>query len=89
MNDSKLLYSKARKASLELRYLSIEERLEFVERLKHTIIKNTDDIISAIVKLTNKNSFEVLSTEIFPVVSYLDYLVKNAIKILKPKTLKT
>ena len=89
MADLSSVYSSAVNGFLQLKSLSVKERIEYITHLKHSILENLDSIVKTLVDLTHKDPFEILSTEIFPTLTYCSRLEKNAYSILKPKTIST
>ncbi len=89
MLEPKVVFSLAKSSAGKIASLDIKERLNYVSKLKQVILKNSDSIIQTLSEFTHKDPFEVLSTEIFPTLTYCSWLENNAKKALNPRTVKT
>lgn len=76
-------------ARLEIQNTSLDERLRLIASLKDVVLKHRHRIMDRIQAETKKARLDALSSEIFPLLDHLDFLEKNAKKILKDKKVKT
>ena len=83
------LYEKAQKAFEQWSDMDLKKRISLIRRLRFVITENLDEIVDAITKDTGKVELEALSADILPVLDGLEYIEKNATKILSPKRRKT
>jgi acyl-CoA reductase-like NAD-dependent aldehyde dehydrogenase len=88
-NDAKLIFANAKKAEVSISALSIEERLSYVERVKAVILNSYDSIIDQVQKETRKSRTDALVSEIFSVIDYCDFLIKESKNALSDKKVKT
>ncbi len=87
--DIKTVYELARKAQPQIREWGVKKRLEFITNLKAVILENQERILDKIQEDTGKSRFDAITAEIFGVLDYLDYLEKNAVKILSDRNVST
>lgn len=64
-------------------------RIHLLKNLKKAILKYESEIISSIKKDLNRSEFSTYSAEIYPVISEIDYIIKNLKKFAKPQKAKT
>lgn len=83
------VYTRARKAQESFAHFPPQERITFIIALKEIILERREELIDRVQKETHKSRFDALTSEIFPLVDYLDWLVANGPKILMPKKVKT
>jgi aldehyde dehydrogenase (NAD+) len=67
----------------------VKKRLEFISNLKAVILENQEYILDRIQADTKKSRFDAITAEIFGVLDFLDYLEKNAVKILSDRKVAT
>ena len=65
------------------------ERIKKIKKIRTWIKKNEKLIIDAILKDYKKPETEIYTTEFKPVISHIDYTLKNLKKWCSPKTVKT
>ena len=87
--DIKAAYEVARKVQPDIREWGVKKRLEFITNLKAVILANQERILGRVQKDTGKSRFDAITAEIFGVLDYLDYLEKNAVKILSDRKVPT
>ncbi|MBT8352256.1 MAG: aldehyde dehydrogenase family protein, partial [Deltaproteobacteria bacterium] len=87
--DINAVYQVARRVEPEIRELGVKKRLELISNLKAVILKNQERILDQVQKDTGKSRFDAITAEIFGVLDYLDYLEKNAAKILADRKVAT
>ncbi|OHD15257.1 MAG: hypothetical protein A2Y34_05965 [Spirochaetes bacterium GWC1_27_15] len=79
------LAKKAENAKEGWKNLSIEKRLSYIKKMLKVIIENANHYTSLIQEDNGKTKLEALTTEIFSVVSVLEYYIKHSKRILKTK----
>ncbi len=89
MTDIKTEFQKARNAEKQIARLSVEERLQFLKKLKKKILERREWIIDKIQEDTRKSRSDALVSEVFGVLDHLVYLIKNTPKILADKKVST
>ncbi|MBB5019809.1 aldehyde dehydrogenase (NAD+) [Chitinivorax tropicus] len=82
-------YRRARTAQRSIRALSVRERLAYIARLKTILLERREDIVQQVVKESGKCKFDALVGEIFTVCDGLDFLLKNAEKLLADEKVPT
>lgn len=87
--DIKAVYEVARKVQPDIREWGAKKRLEVIINLKAVILANQERILDRVQKDTGKSRFDAITAEIFGVLDYLDYLEKNAVKILSDRKVPT
>jgi acyl-CoA reductase-like NAD-dependent aldehyde dehydrogenase len=87
--DVEALYKKAKKAGPEIRDWGVKKRLQFISNLKAVILKNQEYILDRLQADTKKSRFDAITAEIFGVLDFLDYLEKNAVKVLSDRKVPT
>ena len=85
----KTVYELARKVQPQIRKWGVKKRLGFITNLKAVILANQERILDRVQEDTGKSRFDAITAEIFGVLDYLDYLEKNAVKILSDRKVST
>ncbi|KYH34136.1 aldehyde dehydrogenase [Clostridium tepidiprofundi DSM 19306] len=80
---------KARNSFKVWSQISIDERIEYLYKMRKYLIENGEKVAEDISKATGKPPKEAYITEVFPVIDALKYYEKKATEILKPKRVKT
>ena len=88
-SDVARIFARARQAQPEIVSWGAKKRLEFITRLKAIIIARQADILDRIQADTGKSRTDALTAEIFGTLDHLDYLEKNAGKVLKDRKVPT
>jgi len=70
-------------------HLSTQERLAELSKLKDMILKNQSLIIERVMEDVGKCRTDALIAEILGTVDWLNWLEKNAVRLLKPEKVKT
>jgi len=83
------IYARAQQAQPDIDSWGVTKRIEFVSRLKEIIIKRQAYILDRIQQDTGKSHTDALTAEIFGTLDHLDYLEKNARKILADRKVPT
>lgn len=83
------MIKKAKNEQIKWKNLPIKKRLVFIKRIIKVITDNLEEYAEMIHKDNGKSMIEAITTDLSPVLSYLEYYVKNAEKILKNKKVKT
>lgn len=71
------IYDLQFKNKLNIRNLSVLQRKEYLLKLEKSILKHRSEIEQALFLDLRKSKVEADSTEIFPVLSRLDYFEEN------------
>jgi len=87
--DIKAVYEIARKVQPDIREWGVKKRLAFITNLKAVILESQERILDRVQEDTGKSRFDAITAEIFGVLDYLDYLEKNAVKILSDRKVPT
>lgn len=87
--DIKAVYEVAKKAQPDIREWEVKKRLGFITNLKAVILENQELILDRVQLDTGKSRFDAITAEIFGVLDFLDYLEKNAVKILSDRKVPT
>jgi aldehyde dehydrogenase (NAD+) len=87
--DVARIFTRARQAQPEILSWEVGKRLEFVDRLRAIIIARQADILDRIQADTGKSRTDALTAEIFGTLDHLDYLKKNAAKVLADRKVPT
>jgi acyl-CoA reductase-like NAD-dependent aldehyde dehydrogenase len=87
--DVAALYKRAKKAGPEIRDWGVKKRLQFISNLKAVILENQEYILDRLQADTKKSRFDAITAEIFGVLDFLDYLEKNAVKVLSDRKVAT
>jgi len=83
------IYQSARIAQKTIAQFSLVERVQMLERMRDYIIQHQESIVTKVQDETNKCLSDTFIGEIFGVLEHLDYLIKNAPKILGEKKIHT
>lgn len=76
------MYARAHQAHHSWSRLTLEERLSYFNRLRHSLIDQVDEIVEVISQSTGKVPVEALTADWMPVIDALQYIEKNAKSIL-------
>ncbi len=87
--DITAVYDVSRTVQQDIRDWGVKKRLEFITNLKAVILKNQEHILDRVQQDTGKSRFDAITAEIFGVLDFLDYLEKNAVKILSDRKVPT
>jgi acyl-CoA reductase-like NAD-dependent aldehyde dehydrogenase len=87
--DVKALFQQARKASDRLRRSSLDARLEALDKLIATLLRDKEAIIDQLTRETRKSRTDALVSEILGILDNLEWLKHNAKKILADKKVST
>ncbi|MFZ8934919.1 MAG: aldehyde dehydrogenase family protein, partial [Bacteriovoracaceae bacterium] len=79
----------ARVAQEEIKTTTTKQRVNWIKELKAYILAHKSDFVQRIHEETGKTKTDILTSEIFATIDFLNYLEKNAVKELKRKTVKT
>lgn len=83
------IFALARRAQADILTWEVKKRLEFVSRLKAIIIARQAYILDRIQTDAGKSRTDALTAEIFGTLDHLDYLEKNAVKVLADRKVPT
>lgn len=87
--NPKEIFQAAKQAQKEIAKLSLEERMQFCENIRHVILKRQEEIIDLIQNETKKARFDILSSELFPLFENLDFIASEAKAALAPEKVAT
>lgn len=82
-------FKRAREASINIRNLSLKQRINIVNNLRKVILEKKEYIIDRIQAETRKSRLDALSSEIFPLLDHLQFLEKKAYQFLKDQKIST
>jgi acyl-CoA reductase-like NAD-dependent aldehyde dehydrogenase len=85
----KNLYEKSVNGRKNLNKYSLEQRIKYITKLKEVILEHKEEIIDSIQQDAKKTRSDALISEIFGVLDHLDYLEKNALKVLADQDVKS
>jgi aldehyde dehydrogenase (NAD+) len=88
-SDVEKIVARARQVQPEILTWEVKKRLEFITRLKAIIIGRQAEILDRIQADTGKSRTDALTAEIFGTLDHLDYLEKNALRILSDRKVPT
>jgi acyl-CoA reductase-like NAD-dependent aldehyde dehydrogenase len=83
------IFARARQAQPGILAWGLNKRLEFISRLKAIIVARQAHILDRIQAETGKSRTDALTAEIFGTLDHLDYLEKNARKVLADRKVPT
>lgn len=72
----------------EWSHFSLLKRITYLKKMKKVLVDNAEEYAKQIHIDNGKALVEVLTTEIIPILSILEYYIKNAQNILKPTKVK-
>lgn len=88
-HDVARIFDLARASQRSIINLSMAKRTEYLINLKEAILDRRDEILDMVQAETGKSRVDGLTAEIFGTLDHLDYLVKNAAKVLAAKKVPT
>ncbi len=88
-SDVAALFTRARQAQPSILSWRLDKRLEFISRLKAILIARQAYILYRIQADTGKSRTDALTAEIFGTLDHLDYIEKNARKVLADRKVPT
>jgi acyl-CoA reductase-like NAD-dependent aldehyde dehydrogenase len=88
-SDVAAIFARARQAQPGIAAWGLAKRLEFISRLKAVIVARQAHILDRIQADTGKSRTDALTAEIFGTLDHLDYLEKNARKVLADRKVPT
>jgi len=80
---------KARNAQKQWAAVSIKERIRFIRRFQVLLAERAESFADLITHETGKCLVDSLSAEILPTLLYVDYVCKNAAKLLKERKISS
>ncbi len=81
--------ARAREATKVWKHTSVEERLEYMQRLKELLTDRGPEIAKTVSEDTGKPYIDSLMTELMPIPLFIDYYSKEAPKILGREKVRT
>lgn len=88
-SDVAAIFARARQAQPGILSWGVDKRLAFITRLKAVIVARQAPILDRIQAETGKSRTDALTAEIFGTLDHLDYLQKNARKVLADRKVPT
>jgi aldehyde dehydrogenase (NAD+) len=88
-SDVAAIFARARQAQPAIVSWGLDKRLAFITRLKAIIVARQAHILDRIQADTGKSRTDALTAEIFGTLDHLDYLQKNARKVLSDRKVPT
>lgn len=83
------IFKIAKEKSSQIEKISIDERLNYLDKIQKYILENREYIIDKIISETGKARFDALTSEIFGVLDLIEYLKKESKKLLSDKVINT
>ncbi|MBI4576205.1 MAG: aldehyde dehydrogenase family protein [Planctomycetes bacterium] len=77
--------ARARAAQRAWADLAVEERVRRLRPVKDLILERRDELATLVARETGKPRFEALTGDVFPALDTLDYYLRHAARILKPR----
>lgn len=84
-----VVYDKARKAADTLRSMTVRQRLNELQKLKHYLLDNGEKVARRISEETGKCLTDAMLAEIFPTLDIIEYYNKHAENMLADKKVPT
>ncbi|MFN3407333.1 MAG: aldehyde dehydrogenase family protein, partial [Caldimicrobium sp.] len=84
VDEIPVLVEKAKEAQLKWKNYKLEDRLNFLKKVKKLIYSHREEFAQIISQENGKPIFESYSTEIIPTLNIIDYYLKNSKIFLKP-----
>ena len=75
--DFKKIYLQAKKAEGQISALTLAQRIQYVDQLQKVLIKKQDKVIEYLQNETFKSPTDILTSEIYGPIDFLEYLKKN------------
>jgi acyl-CoA reductase-like NAD-dependent aldehyde dehydrogenase len=89
IEDVQVKMDKARSAFKVWSQISLDERIEYLYKMRKYLVENGEEIAEGISKAAGKPPKEAFVTEVFPTIDALKYYEKKADELLKPKQVST
>jgi len=89
VREMNLVREKSREAENEIRALSLDERLFIIKKLKEVLYEKRYQILNTIQKESFKSSTDILTSEVYGPIDFLDFVLKNAKKSLQDQKVPT
>lgn len=89
MNSKGTTVEKSRKAFDSWRHSSLEERKEYLSKIRRVILEDLDPIVKEIAEGTGKADSEVIMSDILPTLEIIKYYEENGKQILSKEQRKT
>lgn len=80
-----LVTENARHAFLQWKQTTLQERLQWIKKVRLYIIEHVDEIVEIIHNSTGKVPFEALTADIFTIVDMIQHMERHAQKALNPQ----
>ena len=87
--DFKKIYLQAKKAEGQISALTLAQRIQYVDHLQKVLVKKQDKVIEYLQNETFKSPTDILTSEIYGPIDFLEYLKKNCEKNLADKKVPT
>lgn len=83
------MFEIARNAQQSIANLTLEERLNYIEKIRHVILRRQEGITDVIQKETFKARTDIMTSEFFPLFEHLDFLKNRAKEALSEEKVPT
>ncbi|MGQ5524442.1 aldehyde dehydrogenase family protein [Chitinimonas sp. PSY-7] len=83
------VFDRARKAQTDVANLNLKQRLAVLDKLGQVILRRREEIIARVTEETGKCASDALLGEIFAVIDNLEYLRRDAAKVLADRKMPT
>jgi acyl-CoA reductase-like NAD-dependent aldehyde dehydrogenase len=83
------MHSHARSVYKELKLTDLQERMHELVKIRNKIFDQQEAIVERVMNETGKSRTDALVSEVLGVLDYLDWLIKNAPRILADKKVST
>ena len=87
--DYSNIYRQAKMAEQEIKSLTLDQRISFLDKLQKVLIKKQDKVIEYLQNETFKSPTDILTSEIYGPIDFLEYLKNNTKKNLADKKVPT
>ena len=86
--DVEAVVAKARAAQPQWAALSVEERVQYMFKLRDVILENQERILDVVIRETGKPMQDALTFEVFATCSFISYWCQQAKKTLKEEKMR-
>ncbi len=89
LKDYSRIFTQAKKAEEEIKALSLNQRIMFIDKLQKVLLKKQDKVMEYLQNETFKSPTDLITSEIYGPIDFLEYLKKNVQKNLMDKKVPT
>ena len=87
--EIKKIFALQKTKAIELRQSTAHDRIQSLKKLKDLVLKNEQALCEALFADFSKSAHEVWLTEIYPLISEIDHVIKNLKRWTKPQYVKS